>query len=484
VVRPFKNFLALAGAETFSKLATFAAFAYLARVLGPNGFGLVEFAGSVMLCAGLLVDQGFGPYGAREIARAPERTPELVAEIVCARVILAIVAYAGVALFALGLRRTPVVTQLVLLYGLSLFVMPLLLQWVFQGHEQMQFVAVSQVIRQVVFAAVVFALVRDASRIWIAGVAEVTGAGCAAAYCVMMYRRRFGGVFRVRPSLSRRLFVEGVPIGLSQMFWMVRMFGATLLLGIIAPAQDVGFFASSQRILIALHAFVWLYYFNLLPSFARAWQQHSSDFRDGIFRSLHGVTWVAAGAGIVWVLLAPAVTTAAYGAAFSPAIVTLQWLAGACVVAALSGHYRFGLIAAGRQTVEMSISAMGAVVAAVLIPELYRAAGPAGAAMALLIAETAVWLAAWWCARSVLGLTQHAALLIRPVLATGLALGCAWVLPWSSPVLRAAAAFGVFTALAVVCDGWVWRSVRAAAALLRQRVTVRARVGVPEVPHR
>jgi O-antigen/teichoic acid export membrane protein len=464
----FKNFLSLAGGESVSKLLTFAAFAYLARVLGPDGFGLVEFAGSVMLCAGLIVDQGFGPYGAREIARAPQRTVELVSEIVSARIILAIVAYIGVALFALALRRSPVLTQLVFIYGASLFVMPLLLQWVFQGHEQMRTVAVSQVIRQVLFAATVFACVRDASRIWIAGVAEVAGACGAAGYCLAMYRRRFGGAIRLRLFFSRRLVREGVPIGLSQMFWMIRMFGATLVLGIIAPAEDVGFFASGQRILIALHAFVWLYYFNLLPSFARAWQQQGSVLREQLRRSLHGVAWVSAATGVAWVLIAPAVTTAAYGKAFAPAGSVLQWLAGVCVVAALSGHYRFGLIAAGQQTAEMVTSVIGAVTALVLIPVLYRRAGPAGVAMALLAAETAVWLTAWGFARATLEVRDHGALLVRPALAGALALGVVRVLPWSSDVLRAALAFLTVAALAVAVDGGDEWSVRSWAHLPRK----------------
>ena len=45
-----KNFLSLAGAEMAAKGLTFAAFAYLARVAGPDGFGYIEFAGAAVLC--------------------------------------------------------------------------------------------------------------------------------------------------------------------------------------------------------------------------------------------------------------------------------------------------------------------------------------------------------------------------------------------------------------------------------------------------
>src|SRR5512135_3606911 len=240
--RLVKNLLYLSGAEVASKIVTFAAVAYLARVAGPVGYGYIEFAGAVLLCAGLIVDQGFGPYGAREIAKAPERTSELVSEIVFARFILALVAYAAVIAFALLLVHSATVTLLLVIYGISLLVTPLLLQWVFQGHAEMQTVGVLQVIRQVAYAAVIFAFVRTEAQIWVAAVAEIVGVSSAAAYGVWMYRRKMGESIRARFVLSQQLFREGVPIGLSQMFWMIRMYGATVLVGLIASEQDVGFF--------------------------------------------------------------------------------------------------------------------------------------------------------------------------------------------------------------------------------------------------
>ena len=88
-----RNFLSLAGAELVCKVLTFAAYARLARILGPDGFGYIEWVGAVLLCTGLIVDQGFSQYGAREIAKTPERTESLISEIVSARFILAIISY-------------------------------------------------------------------------------------------------------------------------------------------------------------------------------------------------------------------------------------------------------------------------------------------------------------------------------------------------------------------------------------------------------
>jgi O-antigen/teichoic acid export membrane protein len=354
--------------------------------------------------------------------------------------------------FVLLLGRPPIVTRLLVIYGLSLFAMPWLLQWVFQGHDRMQTVATAQVIRQTVFSAVVFALVHDAARVWLVAVAEVAGVCSAAAYTVAMYRRDFGGGVRVRLEWSPRLLREAVPIGLSQMFWVMRMSGATLLLGVVASAQDVGFFAGASRILLAAHMFVYLYYFNLLPTWARAWQRGGATFAASIDRSFHGVAWVSVAAGVVWVSLAPTVATTVYGPAFGPTGSALQWLAGVCVIAALSGHYRFGLIAAGRQTAEMVSALCGTCVAAVAVPAGYAAAGVSGAAIGLLAAEVAVWCSAWWCGRRMLDLNGHARLLMRPAFAAVFATACLWLLPSSSLTGRLLVALSVVAATALTLD--------------------------------
>jgi PST family polysaccharide transporter len=447
-----KNFISLAGAEVASKLVTFAAFAYLARVAGPDGYGYLEFAGTALFCAALLVEQGFGPYGAREIAKAPQHTAMLVMEIVLARVFLAVIAYFILITLALSLHREPT-TQLLLIYGASLLAMPLLLQWVFQGHDQMPVVAAIQIIRQTIFAAIVFIFVRGSGQIMLAAVAEIAGVCSAAVFGFWIYRRQFGGINFGRFSISARLFREGVPIGLSQMFWVVRIFGATLILGFIAPAGDVGHFAGALRIMVAAHTFVWLYYFNLLPSLARAWQRDLVDFAELVKRSLRGVVWMALSAGLIWVLVSPAVMTSVYGAAFAPAGSTLQLLAGVCVAAALSGHYRFGLIAAGRQNAEMMVSALGAIVAAISIPLGYLKVGLHGAALGLLAAETVVWLAAWWCGRRMLGLCGHLGLYLRPLLSVSLASTLLRLLPVHSQALQVVIALSLLIALMLALDG-------------------------------
>lgn len=382
-----KNFISLVSAEVFSKFITFVAFAYLAREFGASGFGYIEWAGAVILCTGLIIDQGFGHYGTREIAKDPQRTSELVAEIVTARFLFAAISYGALAVLAFILVEDRVLRDLLLIYGLSLWILPLLLQWVFKAYDRMHLVALSQLVRQGVFVTLVFLFVNERDDLYIVGLAEVAGVLSAALFCLWMFHRKFAAGHSWRPRLSRSLFRESMPIGLSQMFWVMKTFGATFVVGLLATAGETGYFAGAMRIYIALHGFVWLYYANLFPSLSRGWKKADGSFSRTIRNSMLVVVPLSLVGGGIWILLSPLAMTVSYGTDFLKGSSALQWLAGACIAAALSGHFRFGLIAAGFQKKEMWTAALGALAVVVAIPLFYLQAGISGAAAAVCFAE-------------------------------------------------------------------------------------------------
>ncbi|HEX6127215.1 MAG TPA: hypothetical protein VFZ23_17720, partial [Pyrinomonadaceae bacterium] len=101
-------------------------------------------------------------------------------------------------------------------------------------------------------------------------------------------------------------------------------------------------------------------------------------------------------------IVAPYLMTLVYGADFVGGAGGLRWLALACLIAAISGHFRFGLIAAGRQSREMLSSASGAAAVIVLLPAGYYVGGITYAALGLCLAEAVILFVSWLQARSIL----------------------------------------------------------------------------------
>lgn len=399
-----KNFIALAGAETISKLLVFISFAYLARVLGPTGFGIVEWSFAVLICATMIVEQGLSSYGAREIARSPEQSGKLIADIILLRAGFAVVSYLILTVFAFVAVQDTTVTTLILIYGLSLLPMPFLLTWVLQGHKRMGLVALVQLTRYVIFAGITFWNVHSVQDLNVVAWAEVAAVTAAVVLSLIFCRRLLSlAVERgMKEHNALQVIREALPIGLSHLFWVLRYFGATMVVGLLATAEETGYFGAAMRILIALHTFVWLYFFNLLPSLAETWQQAHSEFSRLVSRSLRLVLPVSIVAGIVWVAGAEFAMSTSFGAGFVQGATVLQLLSGVCIAAAISGHYRFGLIAAGFQRQEMTAAAVGTVVMAALVPIGYLTTGLPGAAAGLVTAELVVLAVCWWFAKKLL----------------------------------------------------------------------------------
>jgi PST family polysaccharide transporter len=405
VIAPLlRNFVTLATAETFSKLVIFGAFAYLARLLGPHGFGIIEWSVALLMCAGMIVEQGLGSFGAREIASNPRETRVLIREIVFLRFCLAFIAYAAVLVFAVEAVHDPNVSRLVLVYGISLWLMPVSLIWVFQGHKCMGLVALMQFTRYSVFALIVFVFVHTINDLYVVAWAEVLAVGSAALLSVALYRKllRSSSNVSFRKPNPKNTLVEALPIGLSQMLWVLKYFGATLIVGLIASPEQTGYFGASMRVFIALHTFVWLYYFNLLPSMAETWKSSPKELSRLVNRSMQFLIPVSVAVAVVWVAGARTAISLAFGQGFLEGSTTLQWLCGVWIAAAISGHYRFGLIAAGYQRQELLTAAAGAFLAVVFIPAGFYSWGIAGAAAGLFLAEIMVLLTSWLFARRLL----------------------------------------------------------------------------------
>jgi O-antigen/teichoic acid export membrane protein len=171
------NFLFLSCGEFTAKLLTFASFSYLARVLGPWYYGMLEFTLALMVFFTLPVDLGLGAYGAREIARKPQDAARLMHEITGLRLLLALCSMLALGIFITVIQKSVELKLLLMLYGVSLLGGPVLLQWFFQAHDQMHWVAVASIVRQAVFAALVFLLCRSRTDVVRIGIVECISHG-------------------------------------------------------------------------------------------------------------------------------------------------------------------------------------------------------------------------------------------------------------------------------------------------------------------
>lgn len=421
-------------------------FGYLGRTLLAARYGDLEFALGILFLLNLVIDAGLGHYGAREAAKRPGDTDRLVAQVALVRGALVGVSLLLLAGVAVALSRDPLARALIVLQGLVLLPAPFVLSWVFQARDEMHVVAAASVIRQVLLALGVLLLVRQPEDVWMVPVWDAVGLAAAVGLQVVLYARAGGHLNPLRFLAGvRTVVVESAPLAGSSVIWAVRLFAPLLALGVFSTSTDVGVFGAGHRLVIAVHTFVWLYFFNLLPTLSRLGTQPGlADLREVFNTSLRLVGWVAICGASIGAILAPALIPLVYGqglAAASQPFAIMVWVLTAAFV---SGHHRFTLIALSFQKEEFWASVAGAVVSVGICVALGPRLTPLTAAWVFVAAEATTLVVANGLLRTVAPQLGGFSPLMRPV--AFVLLGNVLVRAWSpaSPWMAAAALMALY----------------------------------------
>jgi O-antigen/teichoic acid export membrane protein len=441
------NFVMLSGGEAISKIFAFIAFAHLARVLRPDAYGDIEFALAVTLFFNLVVEGGLGLLGAREIAKDEQSVPLFTFHIVIMRCLLAISAFFLLMLFVMISNKSWQEKQLVMLYGLTLFGTPGLLQWVFQGLDRMQWVAISSVTRWSFFVGGIFVFVYDPKQIWIVPLIELGAISCVVVLNLGLFRHFFGGFWRKFDiSFGLSLLRQSMPIGLTQIMWGLKIYLPTIMLGLLIGGKEVGWFGAGHRIVIALHTFVWMYYFNLYPSISRCTQQTPETLQRLMGKSLQVTSWTAVFIGATGMFLAKPIINFVYGSQYGETVIGFQVLIWLVSLTLISGHYMYMLIAYNRQWLELFSAICGAIVSIFSNLLLISHYGLVGAAWAVLCSETFIWGLNYYFVRREIAHIPFWGHLIRPLAVGGIMVAALQLMPPTN--------FWVMASVAVILYGF------------------------------
>lgn len=414
-LRLVRDLAALTAGELLGKVAGFLAFAWLARVLSPEGYGAVELAASLLLFFGLVVDFGVGQIGAREIARAPERAAALVGQLPALRILTALVAVPAMAGTALFLGQPARTVHLVWIFSLALLFVPFFQRFLLQGLDRMPWLALAQASRMLFFAGGVVLLVRSEEHLLRVGVLEIGAAGLVALYHLGV-QLRLGFAPRLHFTGLAALLREAWPVGAEQIAWSFNQFAPTLLVAWLLGGDEIAWFGSSQRIVMSLGTFVALYHLNLYPTLARR-AGNPVAVQALVGPSLRITAWLGTTAALVLCLLAEPLLRIAFGARFAIAAPTFAMLAWVLPISLLSGHARFALIASGNQKLELWAQLLGAGITigtgVFLVPKL----GGVGAALTMIVATSCVWVVAHGATRYTVARLPFFGPLWRPAVA-------------------------------------------------------------------
>jgi PST family polysaccharide transporter len=246
----FQNTVALYGVQFCRKIAPLITVPFLARVLGPSGWGVVAFALSVGTFLSIFIEFGFPLSASREVARIRDIEGEngrVVSGVIGVQVLLCLAGLLVVSLLAPMLpllRDRPALLLAGIFFGFAQGMTPF---WFFQGMERLKMAAVLDMVGKVAGMVGILLLVRTPEDDWKALFLHALGpfiTTCAGYFLIFTtIRPRRPGWKELRSAFSQSLpfFAYRLATGLNST-------ASVFVLGLFAPVNAVGYFASAEKL--------------------------------------------------------------------------------------------------------------------------------------------------------------------------------------------------------------------------------------------
>jgi len=418
--RILKNFLFLSFAEVITKVLGFVALAYLARVLGAEGFGKLGFATAILGYFGLLVNLGLNTLGAREVARNKEEAYRYVNNTLALRTVASITAFGLLAIFVCFIPKPLEVKKLILFSGLGLFTSAFVIEWVFQGIERMELIAIARVAKWLIYVGGVFWAVKSPVQILEIPFIRVGSEIVAVGILLLIYRRIFGSVkLEFNLKFWKQILRRSLPMGFSIIMITIYVNFDKLMLGLMQNMEVVGWYDAAYKIVVLVGTLPSLVLSVFFPMLSSCYSKNRNRLSRIANKYVTVMLTLGIPMGFGGTVLAPQIIRFIYGAGFEKAVLPLQILAWNITMIFINMAYGNPLLAWNKEKKYMKAVAIGAIVNLVLNPLLISRYSLVGASIATLLAEIAVFFGLYFEFQKVVAMPLLRYLL-KPVAASGL----------------------------------------------------------------
>ena len=267
-------------------------FPYAARILLPDGIGLVNFQSSIIGYITLLSSLGIPLYAVREVARVRDNVEErnrVTVEIALLSLILAAGGY--VIVFAVGELVPQINAHLSLFYILSLSILftALGVSWFYTAIEDFKFITVRGLIIKVLFVVALFLFVKSKEDLLIYGVV-IVGSTVGNEFINFIHLRKFINIFKLnwskvnifrhlKPSFS--IFVLNLSVSLYVQLNPV-------MLGFLSDNTQVGYYTAGSKLSYIILSVVTSMATVLIPHVSNMIQVHDTEkFKQLITKVYH-----------------------------------------------------------------------------------------------------------------------------------------------------------------------------------------------------
>ena len=413
--RILKNFLSLSAAELATRVLGTILSIYIARVLGASVFGQLAFATTFVSYFKVVADFGLTPLGIREIAKDRRNTSFLGTNILTLQLVLSL---GLLALLGLALHLSPLEDRaklITFLFGLGIIPTALNMSYVFQGHEKMEYVAVSRVVTTIIYAVGGFLLIYALRDILILPFVSLVSAFAGVLVVFYFLRKKFNFVLsRVNWGFIQSLIREALPFLITALMVNIYTNFGTIVLQFMKGEEVVGFYNASHKIIYLILSFSGFITWSLFPLLSATYVKSKSSFRKLVLSSSRLLGLVAVPISVGGFTLSRELVGFVYGPEYHASALVFSILAWVPVFALVNGIIWSSLASSGHQRVVTKAVVIGAVLSVVLNLLLVPRFSLYGASVVAVVAEVIVFAYLYFSQSRILKIQSSSVYFAKP----------------------------------------------------------------------
>jgi O-antigen/teichoic acid export membrane protein len=392
------NLSILTVGQIVSQLANVAALVFLADILGPHRFGVIQIGVAFMSYALITAEWGMMSLGIREISRLDDpKTIFNYAATHCGMLALQAVFILG--LGAVILPRLSFYHHDPFVFIIYLFmVIPQVYtqSWVAMGMERMKWVSISRIGRSLIYALLVFLVLpifkgREGYELqrWVPAFFLI--ATIVSNLIVNIPLARWFGKF-IHPRLPswsqcKRRWIQTSSIGANTVILRVLFNIDLILLGVLASPEVAGNYAAAAKIIFFLVIAVEVFWAALLPRLSRLAKKSPLEFRNAFNLYFGTVTAMLLPIAVGGWFVGNDLIDLLYRGKFTEAGPVFRVLAISYAMLALATFLGNALLAQDRQKMYLSPLVASSAIAIIAIRMLVPEHGGLGASWGIIIAH-------------------------------------------------------------------------------------------------
>ncbi|MBX2993101.1 MAG: oligosaccharide flippase family protein [Bacteroidetes bacterium] len=462
--RPLSNLFSLLAGDVGSRLLGFLITAYLARVLAPSAFGIINIGLAVLGYLMLLGSPGLQLLEARNAAAVSGANEQRVNSILSLRLVLAGSLLVLVTLASFLTISSSEMRESVVLFCVSVIPLSLFLDWFFQGKEQFGLLSVARLAMYLVYGVVVLLNVHSAADIVWVPVGFAAGNLTASVLLFFGYKQ-FGKLsFVWQPDEWKSILRSSVPVGLAMLLAQSAINLPPIVLGWFASTAEAGLFSAALKIVFVLLMLDRMVNALLLPAVTR----HFVSRKDHVPFFLTVVTKVVLivvlPLTVLGILSAPTITPAVFGKGYADAVPLLRILLGYFFLTLLNSVFVCSLVGAGKEKEYTSALNAGS---AILVTGIVAGAiffGSTGVAVGIVAGELCTVIFMIRQTRRIVNIPLFR-VFVSPLIAAVLMVAIAFLFAEQPILVQSGASILVFAAVVILTRGVALKEIQ----FLRER---------------